>query len=63
MEGQPPTETPTSKGELLKFKLAFKKDVFDIEFGADETLNALRLHIAKLTGIAAGLQKLMFKGN
>lgn len=50
------------KGEPVKFVVNFNKKGYDIEFGSDETVNALRLHLMKLTGVPAGLQKIMFKG-
>jgi len=57
------TPIPDEKSaEKVKFTLNFKKQNFDIEFPLSSTLNDLRLHIASLTGVAAGLQKLMYKG-
>jgi len=51
-----------NKAEVVKFTVNYKKQNVEIEFGVDQTLGALRLEIAKLTGVAAGLQKLMYKG-
>jgi len=50
------------KGERLTFTVNFKKQSYEITFGSEDTVNALRLHLMQLTGVAAGLQKLMFKG-
>jgi len=50
------------KGELIHFTINYKKQNFAIEFGSENTLSSLRIHIAKLTGVAAALQKLMLKG-
>jgi len=50
------------KGALVKFVVSFKKQNYDIEFAPTQTLGALRQQVAQLTGVAAGLQKLMFKG-
>jgi hypothetical protein len=64
-EAAQPTTTPAeieTKGDKVKFAINFKKQNFDVEFGQDNTLSELRQHIAKLTGVAPGLQKLMFKG-
>jgi len=60
-----PNDDATSsenKGEMVKFTVNYKKQNVEIEFGVDQTLGALRLEIARLTGVAAGLQKLMYKG-
>jgi len=55
-------QEPAQKGEIVKFSVNFKKQNYDIEFGNEDTLNNLRLHIAQITGVAPGLQKLMLKG-
>eukprot|EP01116_Phalansterium_solitarium_P008315 TRINITY_DN219_c3_g1_i1.p1 TRINITY_DN219_c3_g1~~TRINITY_DN219_c3_g1_i1.p1 ORF type:complete len:298 (+),score=112.81 TRINITY_DN219_c3_g1_i1:35-895(+) len=48
--------------EKLKFTVTFKKDKYDIEFPANERLGKLREHLARLSGVAPGLQKLVYKG-
>jgi len=63
MEITTTTETSSSsKGEIVKFTVNYKKQNHDIEFGLDQTLGELRIHIAKITGVAAAMQKLMYKG-
>lgn len=49
-------------GEPFKITINYKKQAIPIEVGLDNTLGQLRLQIAQLTGVAAGLQKLMYKG-
>jgi len=48
--------------ETVKFSLNFKKQNHAVEFGLNQSLSELRQHIALITGVAPGLQKLMFKG-
>eukprot|EP01111_Echinosteliopsis_oligospora_P006047 TRINITY_DN2001_c2_g1_i1.p1 TRINITY_DN2001_c2_g1~~TRINITY_DN2001_c2_g1_i1.p1 ORF type:complete len:286 (+),score=112.30 TRINITY_DN2001_c2_g1_i1:67-924(+) len=55
--------TPTQGGgEEIAFTVVFKKQTFPITYGAERTVGDLRIEIAKVTGIPAGLQKLMLKG-
>jgi len=56
------TSSSSGKSELVKFVVNYKKQNHDIEFGIDQTLSELRVHLANLTGVAAALQKLMYKG-
>jgi len=56
------TSSSSGKSELVKFVVNYKKQNHDIEFGLDQTLSELRVHLANLTGVAAALQKLMYKG-
>eukprot|EP00027_Filamoeba_sp_ATCC50430_P006244 CAMPEP_0168558700 /NCGR_PEP_ID=MMETSP0413-20121227/10115_1 /TAXON_ID=136452 /ORGANISM="Filamoeba nolandi, Strain NC-AS-23-1" /LENGTH=253 /DNA_ID=CAMNT_0008589849 /DNA_START=19 /DNA_END=780 /DNA_ORIENTATION=+ len=53
---------PSSNEGSLKFVINFKKQNFDIACEPTETLGAVRQKIALQTGVAPGLQKLMFKG-
>jgi len=55
------SETPTS-GEMVKLTITFKKQTFPMERPLDEKLGDFRQVVAKDTGVAAGLQKLMWKG-
>jgi len=50
------------KGAPLTFSLSFKKTAHNMEVGTDNTLGELRMHIAKVTEVEPGLQKLMYKG-
>lgn len=49
-------------GEKVKFTLNYKKNNYPLEWPLDDTLANLRIEVAKLTGVTAGLQKLMLKG-
>jgi len=55
-------QTSNVPTDRVKFTLNFKKQNHDVEFGFNQTLSELRQHIALVTGVAPGLQKLMFKG-
>ena len=55
-----PQTTPT--GETVKFTVAFKKTTYNFERSLDETLSDFRQEVAKQSGVAPGLQKLMYKG-
>jgi len=55
-------EAPQGEGEKVAFTLAFKKQVFNVEFGLEQTIGDLRQEVAKLSGVPAALQKLMLKG-
>jgi len=57
-----PDEKLVIKGAPLTFSLAFKKNAHNMEVGTDNTLGELRMHIAKVTEVEPGLQKLMYKG-
>ena len=54
--------TSTPSDQLVKFTITFKKQTFNFERPTTETLGQFRQEVAKQTGVAAGLQKLMFKG-
>jgi hypothetical protein len=53
---------PSTTGETVKFTIAFKKQSFNFERSLDETLSDFRQEVAKQSGVAPGLQKLMYKG-
>lgn len=48
--------------EKVKFTINFNKNSFPFECPVNQTVSDLRQEIAKQTGVAAALQKLMFKG-
>lgn len=58
-----PTPPVELKGEKLNISISFKKQNFPVEIGSENTLSELRQYVARLTGVAPGLQKLMLKGN
>ncbi len=68
IETRPPVTTDqgtlmaTDNKDVVHFTLAFKKQKFDIEWPAHQTVGSLRAHIENLTGVPAPMQKLMVKG-
>lgn len=56
------TTNASSSQEKVKFQLNYKKQNTDIEFSLDSTLGELRAHVFSISGVAPGLQKLMYKG-
>jgi len=66
--GQPvPTEkleeTEGDKdGEKVEFKVVFNKKKFDITFGLDDTVGALKVHLADIINVPNTMQKIMIKG-
>ena len=60
-----PTSAPVtaSGGENVKFTVNFKKQNFEIDVSANQTLGDFRQKVYELSGVAPGLQKLMYKGN
>jgi len=53
---------PEIKGIPLKININFKKQNLIIDIGLDNTISEFRLFVASITGVAPGLQKLMWKG-
>jgi hypothetical protein len=71
MEGASTTETssasaPTNdgggEGEKVNFTLTFKKQKYDVSWPLDDTIQNLKTHIEKLSGVPVSMQKLMLKG-
>jgi len=59
---QPMETSSTTSGEMIKFNVNFKKQNFEIEADSNSTLSELRQKVSALSGVAPGLQKLMYKG-
>eukprot|EP00037_Helgoeca_nana_P028353 m.333219 g.333219 ORF g.333219 m.333219 type:complete len:275 (-) comp27739_c0_seq1:90-914(-) len=53
---------PTNVGDVVKFRVVFKKITHDVEFSLDRTVGELKLHLEKATGCPTVSQKLSFKG-
>jgi hypothetical protein len=64
MEGTPTSasEAAAAPSEQIKFTVVFNKKNLDVEIDPNSTLNNLRIKLGDMTGVAAALQKLMFKG-
>jgi len=49
-------------GEKVEFKVVFNKKKFDITFGLDDTVGALKVHLADIINVPNTMQKIMIKG-
>ena len=48
--------------EKVEFKVVFNKKKYDISFGIDDTIGALKVHLADIINVPNTMQKVMFKG-
>merc|ERR1719391_1657460 len=48
--------------EKVDFKVVFNKKKFDITFGLDDTVGALKVHLADIINVPNTMQKVMIKG-
>ena len=49
-------------GEKIEFKVVYNKKKFDITFGSEETVGALKAHLQDVIGVPSTMQKVMIKG-
>ncbi len=49
-------------GEKIEFKVVYNKKKFDITFGCEETVGALKAHLQDVIGVPSTMQKVMIKG-
>merc|ERR1712179_719491 len=49
-------------GEKVKFKVVFNKKKYDVSFGLDDTIGALKVHLADIINVPNTMQKAMIKG-
>jgi len=49
-------------GEKIDFKVVFNKKKFDVTFGSEETVGALKSHLQDIIGVPSTMQKVMIKG-
>jgi len=49
-------------GEKVDFKVVYNKKKFDITFGIDDTVGALKVHLAEIISVPNTMQKIMIKG-
>jgi len=48
--------------EKVDFKVVFNKKKYDISFGLDDTIGALKVHLADIINVPNTMQKVMIKG-
>lgn len=56
------TVTKIDDGEKVDFKVVYNKKKFDISFGLDDTVGALKVHLAEIISVPNTMQKIMIKG-
>lgn len=49
-------------GERIDFKVVYNKKKYDISFGVEETVGALKAHLQDVIGVPSTMQKVMIKG-
>jgi len=54
--------TSDMAGEKIEFKVVYNKKKFDITFGCEETVGALKAHLQDVIGVPSTMQKVMIKG-
>jgi len=48
--------------EMVEFKVVFNKKKYDITFGLDDTVGALKVHLQDIISVPSTMQKIMIKG-
>ena len=48
--------------EKVEFKVVFNKKKYDVSFGLDDTIGALKVHLADMINVPNTMQKVMIKG-
>ena len=48
--------------EMVEFKVVFNKKKYDISFGLDDNIGALKVHLADIINVPNTMQKVMIKG-
>lgn len=48
--------------EMVEFKIVFNKKKYDITFGLEDTVGALKVHLQDIISVPSTMQKIMFKG-
>jgi hypothetical protein len=52
----------TNESEKVDFKVVFNKKKYDIVFGLDDTVGALKVHLADIISVPSTMMKIMIKG-
>ena len=50
------------ESEKVDFKVVFNKKKYDVTFGMDDTVGALKVHLAEIISVPSTMQKIMIKG-
>ena len=52
----------SGSSEKVDFKVVYNKKKYDIVFGLDDTVGALKVHLANIIDVPSTMQKIMIKG-
>ena len=52
----------SGSSEKVDFKVVYNKKKYDITFGLDDTVGALKVHLANIIDVPSTMQKIMIKG-
>ena len=55
-------DSNSSCSEKVDFKVVYNKKKYDITFGLDDTVGALKVHLANIIDVPSTMQKIMIKG-
>jgi len=55
-------DSNSSCSEKVDFKVVYNKKKYDINFGLDDTVGALKVHLANIIDVPSTMQKIMIKG-
>jgi hypothetical protein len=58
----PVASSSSMAGEKIEFKVVYNKKKYDIAFGSEETVGALKAHLQDVIGVPSTMQKVMIKG-
>jgi len=56
------TDMTGEGSEKVEFKVVFNKKKYDVSFGLDDTIGALKVHLADIINVPNTMQKVMIKG-
>jgi len=55
-------QVDSGSSEKVDFKVVYNKKKYDIVFGLDDTVGALKVHLANIIDVPSTMQKIMIKG-
>merc|ERR1719295_850358 len=59
---KPEAGAEKENSEKVEFKVVYNKMKYDVSFGLDDTIGALKVHLADIIDVPNTMQKVMIKG-
>ena len=59
---KPEVGSEKENSEKVEFKVVYNKKKYDVSFGLDDTIGALKVHLADIINVPNSMQKVMIKG-